>query len=100
MAKKKRKNNYYSWQTKRLLDFVNYEIQEIDFYESCYEKLERRVSLKVLSVMLFFTKKQYIKQPGSLITVYRKANQNTGIHIPFEERYEQYYVVLHDRGFI
>ena len=100
MTTRRRRRNPYSWQVERLLDFAQYELQESQFYEMCYEKTARKIPMKVLSVMIFFLKEHYRRKPGSLVTLYRSAHSEETICTDFEKRYEKYYAALQERGFL
>ena len=88
------------WQIQRLLDFVDYEIAECEFYELCAEKLSQKIPLLILEVILFFQKEQYRKKPGSLVSLYRTSREEGSPYIDFVIRYERYYKVLQEKGFV
>lgn len=98
MSARKKRGNPYSWQIKRLLEFADYEKEEAKLYELYFEKMAEKIPYKVLSVMVFFSKEHYRKKPGTLVALYRITHCEEGIYIPFVERFERYYEVLHERG--
>ena len=53
-----------------------------------------------MSVMFFFLKEEYLRKPGSLVTLYRSAYSHNGVYVEFEKRYEMYYEALQERGFL
>ena len=88
------------WQIQRLLEFAAYEVAECDFYEMCCEKLSQKIPLRILEVILFFEKEMYRKEPGSLVSLYRTSREEGSPYIDFVIRYERYYSVLQERGFL
>jgi hypothetical protein len=100
MAARKTRGRLGSWQTKRLLAFADYEIGECKLYEMFYAKTGREIPFKVLSVMIFFMKEQYLRKPGSLVSLYRTTKGIDAPIIDFCERYERYNMVLMDEGYL
>jgi hypothetical protein len=100
MNRGRKTRNPYSWQIARLRAFIHTEKEECRFYEMCYEKTGRQFPYKVLSVVVFFLNEQYVKKPGSLVTLYREAYTGDGPCGDFEKRYEKYYHALRERGFL
>ena len=100
MTVRRRRRNPYSWQVSRLKAFVRKEQEDCRFYEMCYEKMARQFSFKVLSAMVFIQKDLYAKKPGALVTLYRAAHSGDGPCVDFEKRYEKYYHVLKERGYL
>ena len=97
---KKKQDFTGSWQLSRLNNFACKEKEEILFYETCYAKLHKKFSFKILSVMIFFQKEHHLKKPGSLVLLYRIAHSNGDPILDFEKRYEAYYDALKEKGFL
>lgn len=99
MSTKRKRRNPYSWQLARLRDFAEQEQEDARFFELCCEKTARSIPFRVLSVMIFILKDEYARKPGSLVTLYRVAHSGELI-TDFVKRYEKYYEVLSERGYL
>lgn len=100
MSAKRKRRNPYSWQIKRLADFIRTETDEARFYEVAYEKMARKIPFKVLTVMIFFINREYVKKPGSILTLFRTMNAIDPSSMGFETRFARYYEALQERRFV
>ena len=98
--RRRRRRKPNSWQIKRLNEFALFEQEEAKLYENHFERTSQKFSFKVLSVILFFLKEEFLRKPGSLIALFRIAKQGNSYCKDFCKRFERYYDVLQELNFL
>jgi len=97
---RRRKRKTGSWQILRLTTFATRERGECDIYEMYYRATKTDIPFQVLSVMVFFQKELYLREPGSLVALYRVSEGTAAPIVDFVTRFTAYYSVLEKEGYL
>lgn len=97
---KRRKRKTGSWQLLKLSSFAQKEREDCELNEQFFRVISFHIPLRILSVILFFQKEEYVRKPGSLVALYRVSEGTDASVTDFLERYEAYYTVLKKEGYL
>lgn len=97
---RRRKRKTGSWQILKLSAFAKKEQTESEFYEQFFQAIAFHIPLRILAVMIFFQKEEYVRKPGSLVALYRVSEGTEMPILNFLERFETYYTVLEKEGYL
>lgn len=100
MMRKKRKRKIGSWQILKLSSFAQKERDDCELYEQLFRALSFHLPLRIVSVIIFFQKEEYVRKPGSLVALYRVSEGTVAPVSDFLDRYEAYYAVLKKEGYL